>query len=155
MTDLSKTIAGGSLSPDQAPSSSPPGPFGASSTTALSFGARWTPATSAQSPGPSGHSVPRISPRSGILDVSCHSNPRPQHLHISSYGGHESPQMSPYENGGCYTLALGRALSGSPLTALCFCQQLYYCIAPRGVLVLSAAWVVDHRTMGLVCSDRV
>ncbi|CAL8460907.1 g438 [Coccomyxa elongata] len=69
MTDLSKTIAGGSLSPDQAPSSSPPGPFGSLSTTPLSFGAQ-TPATAAQSPGPSGHSAPGTSPRSGTFELS-------------------------------------------------------------------------------------
>ncbi|BDA42042.1 probable nuclear-interacting partner of ALK at N-terminal half [Coccomyxa sp. Obi] len=69
MTDLSRTIAGGSLSPDQAPSSSPPGPFGASSTTPLSFGA-WTPATSAQSPGPSRHTVPGTSQRNGTVEIS-------------------------------------------------------------------------------------
>ena len=77
MTDMSRTIAGGSLSPDQAPSSSTAGPIGASSTTPLSFGAR-TPGTSAQSPGP--HTVPAISPQSGAFEVSYHIRFSPEDM---------------------------------------------------------------------------
>lgn len=62
--DLSKTIAGGALSPDQAPPpSSSPGPFGSASMTPLAFGAP-TPGLSPQTPAAGPFGRPTTAPLS-------------------------------------------------------------------------------------------